>query len=186
MMETTLAVPALPLADPTEIARSARLILRTWLDSDAAQIARVWGDAVTMRFAGGPMVPDPGEQIVDRARRSLLGGMRVYAQHGVSLWALVERADGAVVGACGFHRVDDSTLELAYHLRRDRWGRGLATEAARAALSYADRALQPRRCVAWTDPAHPASQGVLLKCGFSRVGPDPGQGGEILFTRRGG
>jgi RimJ/RimL family protein N-acetyltransferase len=85
--------------------------------------------------------------------------------------AVWERETGQLVGDCSLHF--DTTFgawELSYGFRRDRWGRGYASEAARACVAYGFDELGVEKIVADVDPANEASARVLEKCGFERVG----------------
>jgi [ribosomal protein S5]-alanine N-acetyltransferase len=85
-------------------------------------------------------------------------------------WGVWERGTDELVGDCSLHY--DTTFgawELSYGFRRDRWGRGYASEAARAAVGYGFETMRVARIVADVDPANPASSRVLEKCGFVRV-----------------
>jgi RimJ/RimL family protein N-acetyltransferase len=56
---------------------------------------------------------------------------------GYDSWALEERATGAFVGRCGFHRPEGwPGIEIGWVLRRETWGLGLAREAAQTALAH--------------------------------------------------
>ena len=86
-------------------------------------------------------------------------------------WGVWERVTGELVGDCSLHY--DTTFgawELSYGFRRDRWGRGYASEAARAVVRYGFQTMRVARIVADVDPANPASSRVLEKCGFVRMG----------------
>jgi RimJ/RimL family protein N-acetyltransferase len=61
-------------------------------------------------------------------------------------------------------------IELLYALDRPAWGRGYATEAARAVLAYASETLRLPRVVAAVNPANAASQRVLDRLGMHRTG----------------
>ena len=85
------------------------------------------------------------------------------------MFALVERETGAVVGFCGLvHFGGRADPEIKYALLRTVWGRGLATEAARALLGYgaADHGL--KMIIATVAPDNHASQRVLAKAGMER------------------
>ena len=143
---------------------SARLILRPLLASDAEAVFAVFGDREVMRFSlHGPLVSldECAAFIEDNAQRQ--------ASHGYSFWGVVERAGGRLVGTCGFARFGFAPggIELAYRLRRDRWGRGYATEAARSALAHGFGPLGLTRVIAAVEPANAASLRVVEKCGFS-------------------
>jgi RimJ/RimL family protein N-acetyltransferase len=93
---------------------------------------------------------------------------------------LVHRDTGSAVGRCGFKGPSDGEgmVEIAYGVDREHEGRGYATEAAAALLSYAFGQEQVRLVRAHTLPESNASTRVLTKCGFRRVGEviDPEDG----------
>ena len=96
-----------------------------------------------------------------------------YARDGFGLWAVIERDSGALVGQCGLTWQDWSgrqVLEIGYHLRRDRWGRGYATEAARACKKYAFEALGAREVYSIIRDTNFASQRVALRNGMALRG----------------
>jgi len=85
-------------------------------------------------------------------------------------WGVWELETGELVGDCSLHY--DTTFgawELSYGFRRDRWGRGYASEAAEAVVRYGFATMRLARIVADVDPANRASSRVLEKCGFVRV-----------------
>lgn len=65
---------------------------------------------------------------------------------------------------------DSAVLELGYRLRRDVWGRGLASEGGRALVRYAFEILDRTTVDACADPRNTASIRVMEKCGMHRVG----------------
>ena len=148
-----------------------RLILRSWRpEDDVAGAHRIWGDPAVMRHIDDG-APHGSEA---QTRRALAGAIRAEETHGISLWPMIRKADGDLVGCCGFHHVGPGPqLELAYHLARPFWGQGYATEAARACLTYARDILKATRVTAAVHPANPGSRRVLEKIGFHHVGPDP-------------
>ena len=77
------------------------------------------------------------------------------------------------------HGIDG--IELAYRLRQDRWGRGYATEAGRAAVEYSFTVLKLDRLIAAVEPANVASVHVLEKCGFTRVNRGPVAGKDAFI-----
>jgi ribosomal-protein-alanine N-acetyltransferase len=92
------------------------------------------------------------------------------------VWAVVDKASGALVGQCGLNRLPDgSDVELLYALARAEWGRGLATEAGRAALEHGFQSVGLRRIVAVTRPEHAASRRVMERLGMAY------EGGRELF-----
>ncbi len=109
-----------------------RLVLREFVPADADALARVICDPETMRYYPAPY---------DRAGVDdwIARNLRRYQQDGHGLWAIDLKSSGDMIGDCGItlQEVDGEVLpEIGYHLRRDMWGRGYATEAARACLDY--------------------------------------------------
>ena len=65
---------------------------------------------------------------------------------------------------------DESILELGYRLRREAWGRGLATEGGKALVRYAFETLDQPAVDACADPNNAGSIRVMVKCGMHHVG----------------
>jgi [ribosomal protein S5]-alanine N-acetyltransferase len=150
----------------TVILETPRLVLRTWTaEDDAADALEIWGDAEVMRFVGEPFAD------IEAARRALRRAVAAQEEHGVCIWPVVEKSGGKVVGCCGFHLHEGGPeLELVYHFKRAEWGRGYATEAARACLRYGFERLKAPRVVATVLPENEASCRVLEKLGFRYKG----------------
>ena len=93
---------------------------------------------------------------------------------------LVHQTDGKVIGRGGFKGPPgaDGVVEIAYGVVPEHQGKGYATEAAAALVSYAFGSGQVRVVRAHTLPESNASMRVLSKCGFRRVGEviDPDDG----------
>ena len=149
------------------IVETERLILRTWLLNDLKNFFEIYGDREVWRFID----PKGVLENEDAARRALRRGIAYQEEHGICHWATVEKSRGKVIGACGFNLFEGGPeLELVYHFAPLYWGRGYATEAARACLSYAFNKLNVQQIVASADPQHLASQRVLEKIGFVSQG----------------
>lgn len=74
-----------------------------------------------------------------------------------------------LIGACGLHPHEDGP-ELGYWLGTPFWGRGFATEAARALIDHAFGELEYETIRAGARVSNPASRRVLEKCGFQWIG----------------
>ncbi|MGO9700669.1 MAG: GNAT family N-acetyltransferase [Xanthobacteraceae bacterium] len=77
--------------------------------------------------------------------------------------------DDRLIGACGLDPHDDGP-ELGYWLGAPYWGRGLATEAARALIDHAFGELDHATLQAGARVSNPASRRVLEKCAFQWTG----------------
>ena len=86
-----------------------------------------------MRYYPNPYTREDVEEWIEKS-------LRRYREHGISLWAVILKADGQLAGDCGLMRqeVDGVTeTEVGYHLARRFQGQGFATEAARACMDHA-------------------------------------------------
>lgn len=83
-------------------------------------------------------------------------------------FAVCSKATGQLIGWCGLGVLDFSApdTELYYLIGREHWGRGYATEAARALTAYAFNVIGLDRLYAKADPRNTASLGVFQKLGF--------------------
>ena len=117
-----------------------RLLLRRWCDADRAPFAAMNADPVVMEFFPSTRTPAESDAMVDRVEAG-------FERDGFGLWAAEQRADGEFVGFVGLSRPSFEVVaggralvdpvEIGWRLRRDSWGRGLATEAAREVLRHA-------------------------------------------------
>jgi len=120
------------MAEPRIIIETPRLFLREFAPDDLDALVRVLCDRETMRFY--PMIFDEAA-----ATEWIARNQQRYATHGHGLWAMDLKSTGEMIGDCGvtLQNVDGESLpEIGYHLRRDMWGQGFATEAARACRDY--------------------------------------------------
>jgi RimJ/RimL family protein N-acetyltransferase len=95
---------------------------------------------------------------------------------------VVERASGELVGDCGLIPLEGSgpEVELGYRFARAHWGRGFATEAARAARDLGFGRFGLERMYVDVDLANAASQNVARKLGARELGPAVHNGEPVL------
>lgn len=137
-----------------------RLWIRPLEEADVEALRGVWGDAEVMRYCGGA-----GDE--ERLRRAVRSCMACQVERGYSPFAVLDKSDGRLIGICGFKSMEDPEgTELIYHFTPTVWGKGCATEAARAVLDWLRRTVPLRYVEASIDPRNKPSQGVLLKAGF--------------------
>ena len=143
---------------------TSRLTIRPLLDSDSPAMLAVYADAEVMRYIPGGARDETGS--AERLRDLI----EHQAEHGVSKWAVVLTATGQVIGDCGLQYLDGtSDLEIGFHLARQYWGQGFATEAACACLRWAQTE-RTERIVAMVDPDHSASRRILERIGLRHDG----------------
>ena len=146
-----------------KILQTSRLLVREFVPEDADALTLVLSDAETMRYYPAPYDRDGVEQWIERNRQR-------YCDDGVGLWAmeLIKRQE--VIGDCGIilQEVDGERLyEIGYHLRRDFWGRGLATEAAIACREWGFGHLKTERLISLIRPDNLPSRRVAERNGMT-------------------
>ncbi|MDQ3982203.1 MAG: GNAT family N-acetyltransferase [Actinomycetota bacterium] len=146
---------------------TARLLIRLPKDEDAEPYLAIHSDPEVTRWLSGKAqsVEDELERITRRRE--------LQRQDGFTMWTVEEKESREVVGLAGLFAVEGKgpDIEVAYHFRKDRWGRGYATEAARACLDYGFDVVRLERIVGLVVPENRASARVLEKCGMRLVGP---------------
>ena len=148
---------------------TARLRMRPFDWNDFEHEAALYADPEVTKYL--PRGPVPRDEVWERVQRVLTHFIAHWSDHGFGVWALVDRATGDLVGHCGLqHLPDDGDVEVLYLLERAQWGRGLATEAARAALEHGFTRVGLERIVAVTRPENVASRRVMEKLGMRYEG----------------
>jgi [ribosomal protein S5]-alanine N-acetyltransferase len=146
-----------------KILETTRLLLREFVAEDADALALVLSDPETMRYYPAPYDRAGVEQWIARNQRR-------YADDGVGLWAMALKTSGDVIGDCGItsQQLEGEHLyEIGYHLRRDLWGQGLATEAAVACRDWGFARLGAARLISLIRPENLASCRVAERNGMT-------------------
>jgi RimJ/RimL family protein N-acetyltransferase len=144
------------------VLETERLVLRAPCLADVKAVAALANDR---RIAENTLrIPHP-YRLADA--EAFIGAANAGDEETVFLTTL---RDGTVLGACGIAMLDGVTPEIGYWLGVPYWGRGYATEAARALIDHAFAALGHERLVAGARVSNPASRRVLEKCGFQWTG----------------
>ena len=145
------------------VLQTQRLSLREFELEDVDALAAILSDPETMRYY--PM-PFDRAAVVDW----ILRNRTRYANDGFGLWAMILKATGDLIGDCGLVRqsVDGlDEIEIGYHVRRDLWGQGYASEAARACRDYGFSSLKVDRLISLIRPENLQSRRVAEKNGMT-------------------
>jgi [ribosomal protein S5]-alanine N-acetyltransferase len=173
------------------ILETARLVLREFVPEDADALARILSDPETMRYYPAPYDRAGVEQWIARHRERYkndgagLWAMELKAKaQQVAARTSVSHPDGPepdvpgvplsgpqeLIGDCGVIRQEvdgESLYEIGYHLRRDYWGQGLATEAARACRDWAFAHMKTDRLISLIRPENMPSRRVAERNGMT-------------------
>ncbi|MFJ7910841.1 GNAT family N-acetyltransferase [Kitasatospora sp. NPDC096204] len=146
-----------------------RLLLRRFTTADVDRLVELDGDPEVMRFLTGGK-PSAREWLEGKVLPLYLEHYRRYGDLG--WWAAEERVGGAFLGWFEFRPTREGErgeVELGYRLRRAAWGRGYATEGARALVRRGFAELGVERVVAYTMAVNAGSRRVMEKSGLTFV-----------------
>src|SRR5688572_6236728 len=143
-----------------------RLALRRFTANDYHWLVELYRDAEVMRYGGG--VKSAGQVKAVMHERIL----DYYdANPGLGVWMTVERATGTPVGFHVLNNIQGETIiQVGYFLLKPAWGRGYATEMARALLRHGFVNLGLPQITAIAERENVASHHVLTKIGLRRNG----------------
>ena len=146
--------------------KTGRIGFSKWTSNDSALARSLWGDAGVTRFicAAGTF---SDQEIEKRLALEISND----SHHGIQYWPIFSLADGAFLGCCGLrpHGPEKGSYELGFHLKREQWGKGYATEAAKAVIAYAFETMKAENLIAGHHPQNDGSRKVLSKLGFRRI-----------------
>ncbi|GAP12762.1 acetyltransferase [Longilinea arvoryzae] len=157
---------------------TARLILRTVTPADVAGVASSW------KLDEGPIPLPEAERVIQRMRANHAQNRPGKIVH--LCLAILSKETNEFIGWCGLDHTQpaDADPALFYLLKSDDWGKGLATEAARALLDYAFTRMELPSIHGGAAPENLASKRVMEKIGMKYVGLDEEGGYAFTISRK--
>ena len=146
-----------------QVLETERLILRRMELSDVDNLLGIFSDRVAMRYY-------PGTKDHQETIGWIEWTLESYERHGIGLWVAVFKETGEFAGQCGLivQEVDGRReVEIGYLFLRRFWGRGLATEAARACRDYGFDRLGYDRLISLIGPDNLPSRRVAGRVGLT-------------------
>jgi ribosomal-protein-alanine N-acetyltransferase len=146
---------------------TSRLILRELLPSDDQGMFELDSDKEVHMYLGNKPV-----NTIEECREIIKTIRQQYIDNGIGRWAIIEKSTNNFLGWTGFKLVKERTnnhsnyFDLGYRLIRQYWGKGIATEAAKACLDYGFTELKQHVIYGMTDVNNKASKNVLGKSGL--------------------
>jgi len=173
------------------LAETERLILREWDEPDARAFYDVMNTPAVMQHLGGVQSFEGWNEGFER--------LRLYQRdYGHTFWVVEDKASGEILGFCGLKRVNTpgapdelaGVPEIGWRLRESAWGKGIAKEAAIAAMDLAFGRFGYDRVIALTIPANVGSEGLMKRLGMTRAEPldfidtrfGPDTNPQIIYT----
>lgn len=148
---------------PEYFLTTKRLGFRVWSEDDFDLALGLWGDPQVTR-----LIDARGQLSEGQVRERLSQEISTARSHGVQYWPIFLLESDEHVGCCGLRPYGESSriAEIGFHIRSQHWGRGYATEAARAVMAYAFRRLEVAGLFAGHNPRNLASRHILERLGF--------------------
>ena len=143
-----------------------RLLLRQWKSTDFPAFAQLTSDEEVMQFFPSTLSQEESRAMAQRCADLIAG-------RGWGFWAAEDKASGTFMGFIGLHvpAVElpfSPCVEIGWRLARAWWGKGLATEGARAALQFAFMSLSLEEVVSFTSVRNARSEAVMRRLGMRR------------------
>jgi RimJ/RimL family protein N-acetyltransferase len=143
-----------------------RLLLRRWRTADLEPFAVVNADPAAMRFMPAAMTVDESRTMIERIEAH-------FETHGFGIWAVEAPGVAPFVGFVGLQQVGfeahfTPAVEIGWRLSPAFWGKGYATEAAKAAIRFGFEKLNLDQIVSFTVPANKPSWSVMERIGMTR------------------
>jgi RimJ/RimL family protein N-acetyltransferase len=146
--------------------RTDRLLLRRWRAADLGPLAAMNADPCVMACFPATLSAGESAELIERIEAC-------FAEHGYGLWAVEVLAAGDFVGFVGLSPVAPPlpfapAVEIGWRLARPYWGRGLAHEAAGAAIDFAFERLGLGALVSFTAAGNRRSRRLMERLGMRR------------------
>jgi RimJ/RimL family protein N-acetyltransferase len=144
--------------------QTERLLLRRWREEDREPFYQLSSDPRVMEFMPGHLTRPESDLLVHRINEH-------FRKHGFGLFAAQLREDRTFIGYLGlavptFEASFTPCVEIGWRLAVFHWGRGLATEGARAVVKHAFDGLGLDEIVSFTVPENARSRRVMEKIGM--------------------
>lgn len=146
------------------IIQTSRLILRQWKDEDLEPFAKLNADPKVMEFF-------PAVWTLEESKASMQTARTHIEMHGWGKWAVSLLETGEFIGRIGLEEIDfeapfSPNVELGYRIAYNHWGKGYASEGAKAALEYGFRQIGLKEIFACTPVLNQRSQFVMRRIGM--------------------
>ena len=147
------------------IMETQRLILRQYTMEDFDRLYAILSDPETMKH-----YPKPYDEA--GTKRWLDWSLNNYATYGFGLWAIELKESGTFIGDCGLtmQPIDGEMLpEIGYHIHKDHWRKGYASEAARAVRDWAFRNTEFDRLYSYMTATNLPSYSTAASAGLKKI-----------------
>jgi [ribosomal protein S5]-alanine N-acetyltransferase len=146
------------------IFQTPRLYLRRFTEADAALIRKLNSQPGVLQY-----IPEPVPASDEEATAIIINIILPQYKNNLGRWAVHIKEGDAFIGWCGLKKINNDT-DLGYRFLPSAWGKGYATEAAKATVEYGHTVLRLPKIIAHAHIDNIASQKVLEKIGMQFAG----------------
>lgn len=149
------------------VLETSRLILRDWQQSDLEPFCQLNADEEVMNFFPNTLTTEQTLTLHQAIETE-------FNEYGFGLYAVEVKENNDFIGFIGFHRATfdaDFTpcVEIGWRLKKVAWGKGYATEGAKACLQYGFRHLRFNDIYSFTADINTPSKNVMKKIGLNFI-----------------
>jgi RimJ/RimL family protein N-acetyltransferase len=144
-----------------------RLLLRRWKKEDYLPFYKMNSDPEVMELLLKVLTREESDALIDKLET-------YFDEHNYGYWALEEKSSGKLIGFTGLmpSPLDPSSIQISWRLMKEYWGKGYATEAARATIDFGLNQLKLSEIVSLTVPHNLRSRAVMERIGMTRNASD--------------
>ncbi|MBK7449513.1 MAG: GNAT family N-acetyltransferase [Anaerolineales bacterium] len=151
------------MSPSNKIITTERLLLRLFTTADREALFQITQEPNILQY-----FPTKTAWSMEKVDRSIQYQTEHWDKHSYGQMAVTLRETGQLMGWCGLEFLPDTNeTEVGYLLSGIFWGKGYATEAAKASVQFGISEIKLSEIIGLTDPLNIASQRVLEKCGLT-------------------
>jgi ribosomal-protein-alanine N-acetyltransferase len=144
-----------------------RLLLRHFTPNDIEELYQIYSNPELFKYMVNEISSD--KFLLWKQTIAIINSIMLnWQKYHFGVWAIVDKKHQNLIGHCGFKFLENTTeVQIGYLLKKSYWGKGLATEAASAALKYGFEIAHLEKVVAVAKPDNIASRRVMEKLGMN-------------------
>jgi RimJ/RimL family protein N-acetyltransferase len=147
---------------PFSSIKTFRLILQPLQLADAVVLHRIYQSEGVLRY-----FPNPTPPTLEKVQRFITGQQAHWEKHGYGNWGILPQGEKEIIGWAGLQFLPElNETEVGYLLDCPFWGKGYATEAALASMTFGFEHFNLDHIIALVHPDNLASRRVIEKCGM--------------------
>lgn len=144
--------------------KSKRIGFSLWNENDIELALSLWGQPEVSEF-----ISASGIFSEDDIKKRLNTELNLYKDYQIQYYPIFNLDNDELIGCCGLRPFENQLdpLEIGFHIRKEYWNQGYASEAANAMIDYSFNDLKVKELKAGHNPNNIKSKNLLVKLGFT-------------------